>query len=325
MEAAKVTKIPTNHIRPNPHNPRRLFDEEPLRILRESINKLGVLVPVTVYPKIKDKQDPKKDEFILLDGERRWRCAQSLDMDKIPAIIVQQPSDTENILTMFHIHNLREGWQLMPTALKLDVLMKRLNERNEKKLSIITRLTTTQIRRCKILLSYPKKYQNMMLAPPDRRLKSDFFIELNRIRHPARRKKIPSWIKRGDSKCIDIMHDKYYWGVISAVTEFRDLAEVYRGSEKIGKSKEFNIIFDEFLSNKDMKINAVVVAGASFEKETGEANKSVEVLIGLLKELELEALASNKQLIMSLKILNKLIQSKLEKALVIGRERESSR
>ncbi|MCK4731579.1 MAG: ParB N-terminal domain-containing protein [Methanophagales archaeon] len=325
MKAAKVTKIPVMHIEPNPHNPRRLFDEKPMKILRDSIDKLGVLVPITVYPKDKDKYSPKEDHFILLDGERRWRCVKSLNRDTIPAIIVEHPSESDNILRMFHIHNLREGWQLMPTALKLEVLMKKLKERNDRKLYILTRLTTTQIKRCKILLSYPKKYQNMMLAPPSKRLKTDFFIELYRIRGPALRKKASLWIKKGDSKCINIMLDKYFRGTISAVTEFRDLAEVYRGSVNLGKSREFDKILDEFLSNKDMKIEAVVVAGASFEKETRGANKSVEALIGQLNELELEALASNEQLIVSLKKLHKLIQNKLEKALVMGRDHESSR
>lgn len=43
--AAHVTSIPTPKIQPNPHNPRRLFDTEPMQILEESIRKLGILVP----------------------------------------------------------------------------------------------------------------------------------------------------------------------------------------------------------------------------------------------------------------------------------------
>ena len=36
-------------LQPSPHNPRRLFDREPLAALRESIRQHGVLVPLTVY------------------------------------------------------------------------------------------------------------------------------------------------------------------------------------------------------------------------------------------------------------------------------------
>lgn len=318
-KAAKVTKILISHIEPNPHNPRRLFDEKPMEILKKSIENLGVLVPITVYPKSEGKTDPSKDLFVLLDGERRWRCGISLKMRKIPGIIVERPTREHNILMMFHIHNLREPWQLMPTALKLEVLMKKLNEKNERKLAFHTKLSIGQVRRCKILLTYPKKFQNLMLAPPTKRLKSDFFIELDRIRRPALREKFPPWKKRGDENCIQIILDKYLRKRIKAVTEFRKLAEVYRGSVRLNKMRKFHKTLDRFLADRNATIDSVVVPGASFEKVTKEANKSANRLETQLKDLNLEAIASNEELIKSLKRLMNLIQKKLDKALLIQR------
>lgn len=314
---AKVTKILITHIQPNPHNPRRLFDEVPLSVLKESISKLGILVPITVYPKKAGKSDPIKDDFVILDGERRWRCCSSLSMRKIPAIIIEQPTETENILVMFHIHNLREGWQLMPTALKLEVLMKQLGIKSEKKLNIITKLSIGQIRRCKILLSYPSKFQNLMLAPPTTRLKSDFFIELDRIRKPALKERFPPWIQRGDSKCIQIILDKYLRKIIPAVTDFRKLTEIYRGSIRVKRVRQFYRAFDKFLENEDGTIDSIVVPGAHFEKETKEAISSANRLESQLQSLEKDAIASNEELIISLKILMLLIRSKLEDAMLI--------
>ena len=117
IEAFEVAHIPVASIGPNPHNPRRLFDEEPLRVLRESIEKLGILVPVTVYQERGERRSTDT-AYVLLDGERRWRCAQDLKLESVPAIVVGEPDDVQNILTMFHIHNLREGWrsrQLLPS------------------------------------------------------------------------------------------------------------------------------------------------------------------------------------------------------------------
>src|SRR5216683_7430876 len=196
MPVAEVINIPINQIAPNPHNPRALFDDEPMRILRESIDKLGILVPVTVY-EAPTGHRPPTEKYILLDGERRWRSVIELKRDSIPANVVQEPDDTRNILTMFHIHNLREGWQLMPTALKLKTLMDLLGETNERKLSELTKLSISQIRRCKILLTYPRRYQNLMLAPPSERMKADFFIELDRFRRPALTDRFVPWIERG--------------------------------------------------------------------------------------------------------------------------------
>ena len=166
QQTARVREIPVEQIGPNPHNPRRLFDEEPMQILKESVQKLGILVPVTLYEADGPTGKSHDQRYVLLDGERRWRCARELRLANVPAIVVQRPDDTQNILTMFHIHNVREGWQLMPTALKLKVLMDRLKETNERKLSELTKLSIAQIRRCKILLSYPKHFQETMLAPP---------------------------------------------------------------------------------------------------------------------------------------------------------------
>lgn len=318
-KAAKVTKILISHIQRNPHNPRRLFDETPMSILKESIAKLGVLVPITVYPRIRGQVDPVKDHFIILDGERRWRCCSSLQMRNIPAIIVEQPTETENILVMFHIHNLREGWQLMPTALKLEVLMKKLGVKSERKLQVITKLSVGQIRRCKVLLSYPKKFQNLMLAPPSKRLKSDFFIELDRIRRPALKQRFPPWVQRGDSDCIQIILEKYLGGIIIAVTDFRKLAEIYRGSLRLNRVREFYKAFDKFLEHKERKIDSIVVRGAHFEKETKEAIRSVGRLESQLQILDRDALASNEELVRSLEKLMLLIRKKLEDAMLIRR------
>jgi len=238
-------------------------------------------------------------------------------MRKIPAIIVEQPTETENILVMFHIHNLREGWQLMPTALKLEVLMKELKIKSEKKLNIITKLSVGQIRRCKILLSYPRKFQNLMLAPPTTRLKTDFFIELDRIRKPALKEKFPPWIQRGDSKCIQIILDKYLRKIIPAVTDFRKLTEIYRGSIRVKRLRQFYRAFDKFLENEDGTIDSIVVPGAHFEKETKEAIRSTSRLVSQLQILEKDAIASNEELIISLKLLMLLIRKKLTDAMVI--------
>lgn len=318
-KAAKVTNISISHIEPNPHNPRRLFDAEPLAILKESIAKLGILVPITVYPKTIGKEDPNKDWFIILDGERRWRCVTSLNKKKIPAIIVDPPTDARNILVMFHIHNLREGWQLMPTALKLEVLIKQLSVKSENKLHVLTKLSIGQIRRCKILLSYPRKFQNLMLAPPSKRLKSDFFIELQRIRKPALNEEFPPWIKRGDVRSIQIILDKYLNGVIVAVTEFRRLAEIYRGAIRLKKVKRFYKEFDAFLKNEKWGIDSINIPGANFERETKEVTRSAFRLESQISSLEDDALASNEELIEALKNLQELIKRKLNDAMVIKR------
>jgi ParB family chromosome partitioning protein len=288
-----------------------------MQILTESVRKLGILVPLTLY-EAPPKHLPKKEHYILLDGERRWRCAADLAMASVPAIIVDRPSETENILTMFHIHNVREGWQLMPTALKLKVLMDELRETNERKLAELTKLSVAQVRRCKILLSYPKRFQNMMLAPPSERMKADFFIELDRIRRPATADQFEPWTQHGDSVCIEILLRKYESDIIVAVTDFRQLAEIYHAAIKNHKTRRLASEFNRFLDIPDMAIWDIDVPGATFAKEVKEMRRSAKRLVAQLEAAAVEALASDNDLVRTLNRLRKLILEKLDAGLLVG-------
>jgi ParB/RepB/Spo0J family partition protein len=182
-----VKTIRTDELHPNPHNPRVLFDREPLETLKSSISKVGILVPLTVY------FEKRRKRYVILDGQRRWTCAGQLGIAKVPVNVVEEPTLVQNIVTMFQIHKLREDWELMPTALKLDVLIEELNERNDRKLGELTGLDPAVVARCKKLLSFPRKYQDLMLDPnPDQRLKADFFIEI----YPVFASKSPARLRR---------------------------------------------------------------------------------------------------------------------------------
>jgi ParB family transcriptional regulator, chromosome partitioning protein len=315
VPAAEVRQVRTSDIEPNPHNPRRLFDEEPMQILKESIEKLGILVPITVYQERKRRTTTKP--FVILDGERRWRCAVALKLQRLPAIVVEEPSEAQNILTMFHIHNLREGWQLMPTALKLQILMDQLGTHNERKLGELTKLSISQIRRCKILLTYPKSFQNLMLAPQSERMKADFFIELQRIRKPALEERFPPWINRGDAKTVRIMLEKYMAHSIVAVTDFRKLAETYRASVRIHRRGQFMRRFDAFLEHPERGIDDVAVPGATFAREAKEIKRSVNRLLTQLGDLELDDISADVEVVALLRELRGLLDEKLEEALLL--------
>src|SRR5437868_14111465 len=96
--AIGVKEIAINSLYANPHNPRMLFDKLPLTTLRDSISRVGILVPLTVYRESKTKR------HIILDGQRRWMCAKELDLKTVPVNEVEEPTLVQNILTMFQIH-----------------------------------------------------------------------------------------------------------------------------------------------------------------------------------------------------------------------------
>ena len=74
-----VRTIEVARIRPNPAQPRQIFDEQALAELAASIEERGVLQPILVRPIL--------DGYELIAGERRWRAAQKAQLHEIPAII----------------------------------------------------------------------------------------------------------------------------------------------------------------------------------------------------------------------------------------------
>lgn len=77
----QVTNIKIIEIEPNRNQPRRIFEEESLEELAESIKNYGVLQPIIVT---------KKDDYYeIVAGERRWRAAKKAGLTEMPVIIRQ--------------------------------------------------------------------------------------------------------------------------------------------------------------------------------------------------------------------------------------------
>jgi ParB family transcriptional regulator, chromosome partitioning protein len=76
-------------IAPNPANPRRMFRDDELSDLADSIRAHGIVQPVIVRPA------PGKPGFYeLIAGERRWRAAQRAGLERVPVIIKQVDDKT---------------------------------------------------------------------------------------------------------------------------------------------------------------------------------------------------------------------------------------
>ena len=74
-----VRSIPVASIEPHPGQPRRIFKEEALAELAESIEARGVIQPIVVRP--------HGHRFQIVAGERRWRAAQKARLHEVPAIV----------------------------------------------------------------------------------------------------------------------------------------------------------------------------------------------------------------------------------------------
>jgi ParB family chromosome partitioning protein len=256
-----LQEIEVSNISPNPHNPRLIFDPEELNELKGSISKVGILVPLTVY---RNSKSFPKTEYVLLDGERRWRCAKELGLKVVPANVIDEPKDiTQNILFMFNIHHFRKEWALFPTALKLEVIIEKLGTDQEAVLSEFTGVSRGTIRRCKALLWYPTKYRDTLLEKSGK-ISTDFFIELFPIAHPLSHEDeflYPQGIERFVDACIAKFESQNF---IHDVKEFREMRKAMGYYENINNFSEFIDRIEQFISEK---IGLEIFASIDIEEE----------------------------------------------------------
>ena len=79
---AGVRLAPIEALKPNPDQPRKIFDQAELTELAESIRDKGVLQPILVRP------HPKEDGvWQIVAGERRWRASQLARLTQVPVIV----------------------------------------------------------------------------------------------------------------------------------------------------------------------------------------------------------------------------------------------
>jgi ParB/RepB/Spo0J family partition protein len=254
-----LREISPDKIERNPENPRLFFRGEEMDTLMSSIKQFGVQVPINVYP------DGRK--FVLIDGERRWRCAIKLNLKTIPALVQKKPSKLENLLLMYNIHALREQWDYFTIASKLPEVIKlyRLEngtEPNEIQLSERTGLTRSQIRRCTVLLDLPAKYRRMLgaeltLPKQQQKLSEDLFIEMERALKTVG-SRVPSVIGN-KNKVRDALIEKFHRGIVRNVTDFRMLSKIATSVENLGieESRATSALKSIFNPNNNVGIEDV--------------------------------------------------------------------
>ena len=79
LETDQILEIDIDLIYPNRNQPRKIFDEEKLMMLKESIESNGVIQPIIVTK--------EKDGYQIVAGERRWRASKLANLKIVPCII----------------------------------------------------------------------------------------------------------------------------------------------------------------------------------------------------------------------------------------------
>ena len=127
VKAIGVRSLPTEKLKANPGNLQDALRSSRMQRVAPRVDR-ACWDPCSPHRLSRKKST---GHFVILDGQRRWICAQDVGLKTIPVNEVAEPTLVQNIVTMFQIHKLRKDWELMPTALKLELLMRELSERRK--------------------------------------------------------------------------------------------------------------------------------------------------------------------------------------------------
>ena len=91
-EASRIVYLQAGDIQPNPDQPRKTFEPNAMRELAASINRYGILQPLSVRR--------RGGSYELVSGERRLRAAKLVGLKEVPCVILDVDSQESSILAL---------------------------------------------------------------------------------------------------------------------------------------------------------------------------------------------------------------------------------
>ena len=119
IASTSAVKLKIMDIEPNRDQPRKIFDEDALAELADSIAKHGVIQPLLVRPM-------PDGSYQLVAGERRWRASRMAGLSEVPTIVIE--ADDRKAIELAMIENLqREDLNAIEEAQGIKALMDTLS------------------------------------------------------------------------------------------------------------------------------------------------------------------------------------------------------
>lgn len=154
LEGEIIEEILLSEIKPNPFQPRRIFDEEKIDELAQSIKQHGVFQPI-ILKRV-------KQGFIIVSGERRYRAAQKVGLVTIPAIIRQY--EEAKVAEIALAENLqRENLTPIEEAEAYKIVMQNL-KLTQQELAAKVGKSRSHVTNMLGLLNLPHEVQDMLLT-----------------------------------------------------------------------------------------------------------------------------------------------------------------
>ena len=150
METGRVMFLPARTIRPNPSQPRKIFREEALTELADSIRQHGILQPLSVRR--------VGNGYELIAGERRLRAAQMAGLTEIPCIVMSMDDRESGMAAM--VENLqRQDLDFVEEARGISRLMEMWNMSQEQAARLLGKSQSAVANKLRLLRHSPQVLQ----------------------------------------------------------------------------------------------------------------------------------------------------------------------
>jgi ParB/RepB/Spo0J family partition protein len=155
METGRVVFLPAGRIRPNPSQPRKVFREEDLLELSESIRQHGVIQPLSVRR--------IGNSYELIAGERRLRSAKLAGLSEIPCIVMTMDEKESAMAAM--VENLqRQDLDFIEEAEGIACLMDRWSMSQDQAAKLIGKSQSAVANKLRLLRHSPQVLQALREA-----------------------------------------------------------------------------------------------------------------------------------------------------------------
>jgi ParB family chromosome partitioning protein len=258
----KIAYLKLEEVRPSSFQPREDFDNQSMEELTQSIKEKGVIQPILVRR--------KGEHYELIAGERRWRAANILKINEIPAII-REVEDADS-LELSLIENIqRQDLNPIEAARAYKYLIDKFNLTQEKLSEVLgkARVTVTNTLR---LLKLPQEIQEeikkgrLSFAHGKALLEIDDPIQQCRLAQQAISnslsvKELENLVKRQRSKVLkhrreEVRTTEPYLAVLE-----EELQQILATKVRINKRKKRGQIIIEFYSSEELERIANKIRG----------------------------------------------------------------
>ena len=253
----KLTKLPVSRILPNPSQPRKVFRQEELEALAQSIKENGLLQPVTVRR--------ENGAFYLIAGERRLRACKLAGLREIPVLIADcEPEDSAVLALLENIQ--RKDLHMFEQANALVNLLREwqiTQEEAAKRLGISQSYLANKLR----LLKLSPEEQNEILQY---KLTERHARALLRVDDPALREKI---LRQAGEKHLN-------------VSQTEELVTAALAPKQEGRKPKRTFIAKDirlFINTIDHAVDAMKTAGIAAQAEKTETEEYIECTVRIPK------------------------------------------